>query len=143
MKLKLGIAAVAVAVACAIPAGAATPITTKMTGDEIVNAAGGDPDGKASLSLRVNRVKHRVCWELTYKKLDQVTGSFIHKGGAGQIARPVITLFQGNEASPASGCVRDLRGRIVRRLKRKPSAHYADVDTKQYPNGAVRGQLER
>ncbi len=143
MRLKWGIAAAAVAVACAIPmfASAGTVITTKMSGDEIVNAAGGDPDGKANLTLKVNRVKKRVCFHLTYKKLDQVTGSFIHKGEAGQIARPIITLFEGNEASPVDGCVKGLRSRIVKRLKRKPALHYADVDTKEYPNGALRGQL--
>jgi hypothetical protein len=143
MKLKWVIAAAAVAVACAIPmfASAGTVITTKMSADEIVNAAGGDPDGKASLTLKVNRVKKRVCFHLTYKNLEKVTGSFIHKGDAGEIARPIITLFEGNEASPVDGCVKGLKGHIVKRLKRKPALHYADIDTKEYPDGALRGQL--
>jgi hypothetical protein len=53
----------------------------------------------------------------------------VHKGSAEQIARPIITLFEGDHASPVQACVHDLRDRIVKRLKQKPDAHYVDVDT--------------
>jgi hypothetical protein len=143
MKLRLGIAAGAVVIACAVPmvASAGTVISAEMSGKQIVNPGGGDPDGKADLVLKVNRVKERVCYHLHYSNLDQVTGAFIHKGGPGEIARPIITLFEGNEPSHVDGCVHNLRPRIVRRLKRKPTAHYADITTKKYSNGAVRGQF--
>ena len=42
-----------------------------------------------------------------------------------------------------SGCVRDVRKRVVKRLKRKPQKHYVDIDTRAYPDGAVRGQLHK
>lgn len=144
--LKLGVAALAAAVCLAVPivANGATGITAHMVGSNVVNQAGGDPDGSANITLRVNRVKQRVCYTLTYKKLERkVIGAFIHKGSAGEIGRPVITLFKGSIHSPVSGCVHDLRKRIVKRLKRKPSQHYVDIDTENYPNGAIRGQLTR
>ena len=141
-KITIGaLAAVAVGLTIPVLAFGGTPITADMTGANIVNSAGGDPDGSANLSLKVNRVKARVCYKLSFKKLDDVTGAFIHKGSGGSVARPIITLFNGSEST--EGCVHNLRPRIVRRLKRKPDAHYADVTTKEYPNGAVRGQLER
>ena len=94
--------------------------------------------------MRVNRVKGRICFVLTYKKLSgHVTGAFLHKGAEGHIARPIVNLFEGDHASPVQACVHDLRDRIVKRLKRKPEAHYVDVDTSKYPGGAVRGQLQR
>ena len=140
-KITLGaLAAVAVGLTIPVLAFGGTPITANMNGSQIVNSAGGDPDGSATLSLKVNRVKARVCYKLSFKKLEDITGAFIHKGGSGAVARPVITLFKGSEST--EGCVHNLRPRIVRRLKRKPDAHYADVTTKEYPNGAVRGQLE-
>jgi hypothetical protein len=146
MRKRLIVGALAAAAALAIPmfAVGATGITGHLTGSEVVNPNGGDPDGSANITLRVNRVKGRVCFVLTYKKLSgHVTGAFLHKGGEGQIARPIVTLFEGDHASPVQAGVPDLRGRSVKRLKRKPQAHYVDVDTSKYPDGAVRGQLER
>jgi CHRD domain len=39
--------------------------------------------------------------------------------------------------------VHELCDRIVKRLKQKPEAHYVDVDTSKYPDGAIRGQLSK
>jgi hypothetical protein len=47
------------------------------------------------------------------------------------------------ETSPVVQCEHNIRSRLIKRLKRKPALHYADVDTQGYPNGAVRGQLSR
>lgn len=144
-RIRLGaiVAAVAVGLAVPIVATGATGISSHLTGANVVNPDGGDPDGSANVTLRVNRAKARVCYVITYKKLEsRVTGAFIHKGSEGEIARPVITLFEGDIASPVQGCVHDLKKRIVKRLKRKPDQHYVDIDTKSYPDGAVRGQLE-
>lgn len=71
-----------------------------------------------------------------------MTGAFIHKGSEGQIARPIITLFNTRETSPVVQCEHNIRSRLIKRLKRKPGQHYADVTTKSYPEGAVRGQLD-
>jgi hypothetical protein len=146
MRKRLLVAVIAAAVALAIPmfASGATGITAHLTGADVVNPNGGDPDGSANITMRVNRVKGRICFVLTYKKLSgHVTGAFLHKGGEGDIARPIVTLFEGDHASPVQACVHDLRDRIVKRLKRKPQAHYVDIDTSKYPDGAVRGQLRK
>jgi hypothetical protein len=143
-RLILGILAASVALAIPMFAVGATGISSHLTGSQVVNPNGGDPDGSANITMRVNRVKGRVCFVLTYKKLSgHVTGAHVHKGSAEQIARPIITLFEGDHASPVQACVHDLRDRIVKRLKQKPDAHYVDVDTSKYPDGAVRGQLSK
>ena len=136
-------AALVVALAVPLIASAGTPLTAHLTGKQIVNPNGGAPNGSASVVLKVNRVERRICFTINYKGLTKVTGAHLHKGNAGQIARPIVTLFSGSKASPAKGCVKGLKQRIVKRLKRKPSQHYVDIDTKKYPNGAVRGQLSR
>jgi CHRD domain len=146
MRKRLIVAMLAAVAVLAVPmiATGATGITGHLTGAEVVNPNGGDPNGSANITLRVNRVKGRVCFVLTYKKLSgHVTGAFLHKGAEGEIARPIVTLFEGDHASPVQACVHDLRPRIVKRLKQKPDAHYVDVDTSKYPDGAIRGQLER
>jgi hypothetical protein len=143
---RLAVLAAVGAVCLAVPivATGATGISGHLTGSQVVNPNGGDPNGTANLNLRVNRQKARVCFVLTYKKLSgHVTGAFIHKGDEGEIARPIITLFEGDHASPVQACVHDLKKRLVKRLKRKPAQHYVDVTTSKYPDGAIRGQLER
>jgi len=136
------VAVLAVALTVPMLASGATRISTNMTGAQIVNPNGGDPDGSAQLRLRINRVKQRICFKLTFEDLDKITGAFIHKGSAGQIARPIITLFNTRESSsPVKACEHNIRSRLIKRLKRKPGQHYADVTTKAYPQGAVRGQF--
>lgn len=140
--ITVGVAALICAMAIPTLAGGATRITSNMTGAQVVNPNGGDPDGSAKLTLRVNRVKERLCFRLRTSDLSKVTGAFIHKGKTGQIARPIITLFNTKESDDViTGCEHNIRPRLIRRLKRKPGQHYADVTTKAYPDGAVRGQL--
>lgn len=137
-----GVAVLAVVVAIPISAIGATRISANLTGSQVVNPNGGDPDGSAKLKLRVNRTKQRLCFTLRTSGLSKVTGAFIHKGAAGEIARPIITLFNTRESGDViQGCEHNVRSRLIRRLKRKPGQHYADVTTKSYPDGAVRGQL--
>jgi hypothetical protein len=142
-KSALAAGAVALIVAMAIPmyATGATQLSANMSGNQVVNPNGGDPNGSAKLKLRVNRAKERVCFKLT-SNLSKITGAFIHKGAAGQIARPIITLFNTREKGTVKGCEHNLKARLIKRLKRKPGLHYADVTTKAYPDGAVRGQLK-
>ena len=67
---------------------------------------GGAAVVSAKVNLRVNRVKQRVCFKIKYKNLEaQVTGAFVHKGGPGQIARPIFALLKGDIASPVHGSV--------------------------------------
>ena len=100
----------------------------------------GGSNGRATLKLRVNRVKERLCFNLT-SNLKNITGAWIHKGEEGEIARPIITLFNTRENGSVKGCEHNVRPRLIKRLKRKPGLHYADVTTRGYPDGAVRGQL--
>ena len=137
-----GVLALVAVVAIPIAATGATRISAQMTGSQVVNPNGGDPNGSAQLRLRVNRVKERLCFKLRTEGLAKVTGAFIHKGAEGQIARPIITLFNTREpAGTIKGCEHNIRPRLIKRLKRKPGLHYADVTTKAYPDGAVRGQF--
>ena len=142
--LLLGATAV-LAAALIAPSGASagTLLTSHLTGKQIVNPSGGDPAGSATVILKVNRQKARICWTLNYKKLTGIRGMFLHKGGPGQIARPIVTFFTGSQPNGAHGCAKNLKKRIVKRLKRKGGNHYLDITTSKYPNGAVRGQLSR
>lgn len=145
-KLLPLFAAVAVFGALMIPGlvQGATKLKGQMTGDQVVNPEGGAPDGEGRVKLRVNRVKRRICFRIRYTGIGTTaTESVLHKGKRNRIGRPIVTLFEGTEASPVEGCVRDVRRRFIKRLKRKPQRHYVDVDNSEYPDGAIRGQLRR
>ena len=137
------VAALCIALAIPLVASAGTVVTAQLTANQIVNPAGGDPNGTGKVRLNVNRVKQRICYRVKYSGLDMVTGSHLHKGAKGAIGREIVTLFQGNRPSPVEGCVRNVRKKIIKRLKRKPAKHYVDIDSRDYPNGALRGQLGR
>jgi hypothetical protein len=147
MKRKLTVAVVAgVLAGLAIPtsAGAHTVLSAHATGDQIVNPGGGDPKGSATFVLTVNRVKQRICFHITFTGIKDATSANLHKGGPGQIARPIVNFFETPRAGTTQeGCVRNVRSRIIKRLKQKPSQHYVDIDSESRPNGAVRGQLVR
>ena len=147
MKKKVALATVlaALAVALTIPAfsSAHTVLTAHATGGQIVNPGGGDPKGAATFVLKVNRVKSRICFNIKFSKIKDATSAHLHKGRAGQIARPIVTFFdRGVANSPQKGCV-SAPSRVVSRLKRKPAQHYVDIDSRSRPNGAVLGQLSR
>ena len=136
----------ACAVALAVPALSSghTVLTAHATGGQIVNPAGGDPKGSATFVLQVNRVKQRICFHITFTGIKNVTSANLHKGGPGQIARPIVNFFSNpGSGTVEKGCVRNVKKQIVKRLKQKPSAHYVDIDSQNRPNGAVRGQLTR
>jgi pfkB family carbohydrate kinase/CHRD domain len=145
-KLMLATAVAAVGVALALPlsASAHTVLTAHATGGQIVNPAGGDPKGSATFVLQVNRVKQRICFHITFSGIKNVTSANLHKGGPGQIARPIVNFFSNpGSGTVEKGCIRNVKKQIVKRLKQKPSAHYVDIDSQNRPNGAVRGQLTR
>ena len=86
MRKKAAVAgrAAVLAVALIAPSGASagTLLTSHLTGKQIVNPSGGDPDGSATVILKVNRQKARICWTLNYKKPD--AGSRAHVPAQGR-----------------------------------------------------------
>jgi hypothetical protein len=115
-KIRLAVLAAVGAVCLAVPivATGATGISGHLTGSQVVNPNGGDPNGTANLNLRVNRQKARVCFVLTYKKLSgHVTGAFIHKGDEGRSP---------GRSSPCSRAITRARSRPASTTSRSASS---------------------
>ena len=69
----------------------------------------------------------------------------IHKGAKGKSGAVYVTLFA--KATPlksgkVSGCVTPTAAQL-KAIAAKPGAYYANVHTKKYPAGAMRGQLKK
>ena len=112
-------------------------INVKLSGK--VEVPKGSPTGSGTAVVKLEPSKGKVCFTLTWKKIDTVTASHIHKGAKGT-AGNVVVVFFGNPPAKHSGCVKAAKS-LIQAIEKKPSAYYVNVHTKKYPAGAIRGQL--
>ena len=136
--ITVGVAALIAAMV--IPTGGrGERLTSNMTGAQVVNPNGGDPDGSAKLKLRVNCVKERLCFTLKATGLSRSPApSSTGRRGPDRPAdhHPVQHLrsrARSRRASTTSGrgCSRPKRSRPA--LRRR--------DHEGVPGRRVRGQL--
>ena len=147
-KLSLAGGALALVAVLAIPAAnAAAPVqlSAKLKGANEVPGPG-DPNGRGEAFVSVKRAKKKVCFELSYKRIDEPTAAHIHKGGPDDAGPVKVLLFEdpGGLPVPGSvdGCVRRVKKKIIRRLVRAPEKFYVNVHNDDFPDGAIRGQLK-
>ncbi|GAA4189228.1 hypothetical protein GCM10022252_25780 [Streptosporangium oxazolinicum] len=169
-RAAVGAAAVALATgAVAVPAEAATAPTAAITGEatgqgvqsvqvkKYYFAAGllgrnevpepgkkvNDRDGLAVAKFRIqgNRFYYFVQWKRTAKP----SAFHIHRGKAGTNGPVVIDLLSNGRirGNTSFGSVVVKDSSLLRGIKSNPKNWYANLHTKQFPDGAVRGQLTK
>jgi hypothetical protein len=125
----------------ALPASAATPLAhleTVMTGEKEVPGPG-DPNGIGKAKVKVFRAK--VCYTLTVKRIAPATAAHIHKGRKGE-AGPIVVPLKPPTDGSSSGCA-DISRSLSSALREHPGRYYVNVHNRPYPDGAIRGQLEK
>ena len=131
--------------------------TAYLTGEAEVDQDGGDagdPDAKGSaMFLQVDQ--RTVCYGFALRGADEPTIVHIHKGKAGQNGPPVVTFNnppKNAEGAPSgdpgasSGCKTTQDAAEIaalRRIRVNPQNYYVNFHTKEFPDGAVRGQLSK
>ena len=109
-----------------------------LTGAQVVGR--GDPDGYATADLTVTDELNQVCYDVNnVRNLGSVTSVRIHRGAPGATGPAVLNLSQANEGG-WKNCV----GRAEwteDRIESNPAASYIQINTSEYPNGAIRGQF--
>ena len=109
----------------------------------------GDPDGSGKLKLAIKikgKKKPRLCFQLDVRGLGGVREAKIRKGVKDERGPSVLRLFKMSEPVTGEGVTKGCRRvqpKTVRKLKRNPSGHYAEVENSGYPQGALRGQLRK
>ncbi|MGW4642769.1 CHRD domain-containing protein [Sphaerisporangium sp. NPDC004334] len=100
-----------------------------------------DRDGVAVAKFRIqgNRMYYLVQW----KRTGRPTAFHIHRGKAGVNGPVVIDLLHDGtiRGNSAFGSVRVKDLSVLAGIKRNPGNWYANMHTKQFADGAVRGQL--
>jgi len=146
-KVTLAGGVLALVAALAIPAAeAAAPVqlSAKLKGASEVPGPG-DPNGRGEVFMAVKKQKRKVCFDLSYKRIDEPKAAHIHKGGRDDAGPVKVLLFEDPSGLPVpgsvDGCVKAKR-KIVRQLSRNPQKFYVNVHNDEYSDGAIRGQLK-
>ena len=101
----------------------------------------GDADGTGTASINLNADKGELCSTLTLSDISPPTAVHLHQAPHAQTGPVVLELPPPPEiAPPASVCVL-VPGELMRKLLEEPAGYYLDVHTREFPDGALRGQL--
>jgi CHRD domain len=122
---------------------AAKQLSAKLKGNEEIQ--GGDKNGRGEAFVAVRKAKKRkLCFQLSWGKIEAPTAAHIHKGVKGTNGPIKVTLFEDPNGLPgetAEGCVKKIKKRIAKKLRRTPEKFYVNVHNAEFPDGAIRGQL--
>jgi len=118
--------------------------TVPLSGQEEVNVAhpsGGTGDLRASGSVRlaIDPASKQVCYDFMLSGLSEPMMAHIHQGSRLRNGPPVIILFTGTGISLAD-CAPSTRSQLSE-IVTDPSNYYVSLDTTEFPDGALRGQL--
>ena len=114
--------------------------TAKLSGAAEVPGPG-DTKGSGTAELTFNPDKGEVCYELTVTGIEEATAAHIHEGAAGK-AGSVKVALDAPKTGSVKGC-KSADAATVKAIMANPADYYINVHNKDFPNGAVRGQLSK
>ncbi len=114
---------------------------TVLRGSEVVPPPG-DPDGQGAAEVRAGAGDAEVCFgiEVSGVALPAVA-AHVHAGPPGENGPVVLTLAAPDDDGVVSGCTTADPG-VRAAISARPGDFYVDVHAADFPDGAVRGQLE-
>ena len=89
--------------------------------------------------ITLNHGQGEVCYELTVDKIAAANAAHIHSGAVDKAGPPIANL---TPQLTASQRMRDARQRQDQGIMKNPANYYVNVHNAEFPDGAVRGQLE-
>jgi hypothetical protein len=119
-------------------ADARATLEASLTGEKEVPGPG-DPNGWGDAEVKVHKAK--VCYELEVERIKPATAAHIHRGGP-SVAGPVVVELKAPTDGSSEGC-KAISKKLSKKLRDHPWRYYVNVHNDLYPDGAVRGQLQR
>jgi hypothetical protein len=101
----------------------------------------GDPDGGGAAQVTLNSDKNEVCYDVTVTKIDEATAAHIHEGAIDKDG-PVKVGLDTPKGGATKGC-KSADAAVVKDMMANPANYYVNVHSKDFPKGAVRGQLSK
>lgn len=118
-----------------------TTLKASLTGEQ--ETTGGAPNGKGSVKVDLKPKRSEVCFKLRFSGIaGKATSSAIFKGKRGEDGPTKVLFFDEPRKSPVADCVKANK-RELKRIKRRPRHFHVNVESAKYPDGAIRGQLQR
>jgi hypothetical protein len=99
----------------------------------------GDADGAGRFSVEIDTVSGDFCYVLSAEKIAKPTAAHLHSGAAGSSGPPVTAL---EVTGPGSDMCIALEPDVLKPIVANPAGYYINVHTADFPDGAVRGQLQ-
>jgi hypothetical protein len=117
-------------------------LDAKLSGKQEVPEGSGDEDGKGTADLTLNSKKKKICFEITFRDIDNPTAAHIHKGLKGVDGQIKVTLFEDSAGvtSPVEDCVK-AEAKQIDKITKNPERFYVNVHNGAFEDGAIRGQL--
>jgi hypothetical protein len=117
-------------------------VASLLFGDE--EAPGpGESTGLGAVDLDTMTDGTTICASAIYVGSGAPMAAHIHKGAIGAPGPAVVTLPPFDQDLFSDGCVGGLDPALVADIAAHPADYYVNVHTDAFPDGAVRGQLER
>ena len=114
-------------------------VGTALSGAEEAPGPGdADGAGDATISLIGD---DQICATIHVRGTSKPTAAHIHRGADG-VAGPIVTTLLTPTFNSSGGCM-DIDPALYDEIAASPASFYVDVDTGDFPTGAVRGQLAR
>ena len=123
-----------------ISADGGRPLSASLSGAAEVPGPG-DPDGSGKAEVVINQGQREVCFNITVANIAPAVAAHIHVGTA-DVAGPVVVSLTPPTSSSSKGCVSVDRD-LLKAIRNNPSGYYINVQTPDFPPGAVRGQLSK
>ncbi|MGQ0834273.1 MAG: CHRD domain-containing protein [Gammaproteobacteria bacterium] len=118
----------------------ATPFYVSLSGAEEIPGPG-DADGAGTAQVTLDESKGEVCYELNVENIQAATAAHIHTGAAGSAGDVAVPLGAPAEGT-SKGCA-TADAAVVRDIAQNPANYYVNVHNAEFPQGALRGQLQR
>ncbi|GGC26508.1 CHRD domain-containing protein [Novosphingobium marinum] len=142
MKIPWKVLALGVLTGSIASQGSATTSSTARIGALLAGVyepRGGDSDGGGSLLMEVDAETGRICYTLTARRIALTNSASLHQGEQWKRGPAVLALdVTGPDGDVCTAADPDL----VRRMIAQPESYYVNISNWQFPDGALRGQLE-
>jgi hypothetical protein len=128
----------------AVPVSAAVvpvSLAANLKGANQVPKGSGDPDGSGS--AYVNVANGKVCYTIRVQGIKlPATEAHIHKGAAGVNGNVVVNLTPPDQSGISGGCTA-VKPTLSKQIQQNPANYYVNIHNKDFPEGAIRGQLQK
>ena len=119
-----------------------TGLRTELTGAG-VHPGPGDPEATFPFWVGVTPARGQLMYFYTIEGIDDHTSAHIHAGAAGETGPVILTLGRAPAGIETVGSAPGgLDPDLLQDMADHPANYYVDVHSAEFPDGAVRGQLE-